>query len=228
VHPADDLSGLRLYIIPHWVIIDPAWLPNLKQFVENGGTLVVGARCGTRDLNNNVIAETPPGVLRELCGVTVEEYSRCNDLGNRPVYMKTDAGETEIRAWYEVLQPDGAMVSATWRGRHLDDMPAITRNEVGTGQVIYVGTYLVAPFIEHILPVWISEAGLEPLWADAPPEVEVVVREKRGSDLWFFINHNDAEVRLESMPEGTNLISGETSGGALTLERNGVAVIYAD
>ncbi len=225
VHPADDLSDLLLYIIPHWVIIDPAWLPNLKQFVENGGILVIGARSGTRDLNNNVIAETPPGVLRELCGVTVEEYGRCNDPENRPLYIKTDAGEIRTQLWYEVIQPDGAETLATWRGRHLDGMPAITRNKIGKGQVLYVGAYLTGAVVQYILPTWIAEAGLKPLWADAPPAVEVVVREKEGSELWFFINHSDEEVHLKTTPEGVDLISGEVSGGSLKLDRNGIAII---
>jgi len=227
VHPSDDLSDLRLYVIPHWVIINPEWLPNLKQFVENGGMLVIGARTGTRDLNNNVIAETPPGVLQELCGITVEEYSRCNDLNNRPIHIKTGAGEIPIQHWYEVLQPASAMTVAEWRGRYLDGMPAITSNKIGKGQVIYVGTYLTDSVIENILPVWIAESGLKPLWVDTPSGVEVVVREKDGKELWFFINHNDAKVSLKTSPKGIDLITGIATGGSLTLDHNGVAVISA-
>jgi len=227
VHPSDDLSSLRIYVIPHWIIVKPEWLSNLKQFAENGGILIIGARTGTRDINNNVIAETPPGILQELCGVTVEEYSRCNDLNNRPIYIKTDSSEVPIQMWYEVLKPTSAQIVVLWKGRHLDGMPAITRKRVGKGQVIYVGTYLTEQVIEKIMPIWIAESGLKPLLSDAPSGVEVVVREIGIKKIWFFINHTDNQVCLKNSPKGINLITGVTTDGALMLERNGVAVIRA-
>jgi beta-galactosidase GanA len=79
--------------------------------------------------------------------------------------------------------------------------------------------------IENILPVWIAESGLKPLWVDTPSGVEVVVREKDGKELWFFINHNDAKVSLKTSPKGIDLITGIATGGSLTLDHNGVAVI---
>ena len=225
VHPSDDLSKLRIYIIPHWIIINPEWLPNLKQFVENGGILIIGARTATKNLNNNVIAETPPGVLQELCGITIEEYSRCNDLKNRPICIKTGIKDIPIQMWYEVLKPTSAQIVALWQGRHLDGMPAITRNRVGKGQVVYVGTYLTDQVIENIMPVWIAESGLKPLWEDAPSGVEVVIREKDDKELWFFINHTDNQVCIKNSSKGTDLITGATIGDSLTLDRNGVSVI---
>ncbi|MBA3685435.1 MAG: beta-galactosidase, partial [Planctomycetes bacterium] len=32
VHPADDLAGLKLYIVPHWAAFDPAWVPALERW----------------------------------------------------------------------------------------------------------------------------------------------------------------------------------------------------
>ncbi|MBM3213075.1 beta-galactosidase, partial [Candidatus Poribacteria bacterium] len=163
VHPYDDLSGLKLYIIPHWVIIKPEWIPKLKQFAESGGILIIGARTGTRDINNNVIAETPPGLLTDLCGATIEEYGKCNDQKNRPLYIRFGNEETPAQIWYEVLQPKTAQIIATWNGRHINGMPAITSQCIGKGQVIYIGTYMVHQLIHQIFPVWIENAGLKPI-----------------------------------------------------------------
>ncbi len=225
IHPSDDLSDLRLYFIPHWVIIDPTWIPNLRQFVENGGILVLGARSGTRNIYNKVISETPPGILTNLCGITVEEYGKCNDLINRPIYIRFNSKDIPIQFWYEVLNPNSAQVVATWHGRHLDNMPAITSNNLGKGAVIYVGTYLTEQVINHFLPLWIENAGLVPLWQDVPDDIEIVVREDDTKKLWFFINHSDDRVSLKTSPEGTDLISDTKSGGPLIIECNGVAVI---
>jgi len=225
VHPSDDLSDLRLYFIPHWTIIDKTWLSNLERFVKNGGILVIGARSGTKDRNNNVIPETPPGILRELCGMSISEYSRCNDLGNRPLYIKTDSYEFPIQFWYEVLNPKMAQTVAVWRGRHINGSPAITCNQIGSGKVYYVGTYLTDAVLKNLLSIWIDDAKIKPLWEDAPSEIEVVLRQNDEKKLWFFINHSDNDVTLKSTPRGINLITGKSSGNSLTLSGNDVAVI---
>ena len=40
---------------------------------------LVTARTAIKDRNNQVIAQTPPGALAELCGSTVEEFGRLEE-----------------------------------------------------------------------------------------------------------------------------------------------------
>ncbi len=226
IHPADDLSALKLYIIPHWSIIDPAWLPNLEQFVKNGGTLVVGARSGTRDLYNHVIADTPPGVLGELCGITVEEYGRQNDAARRPLEIGIKNSKAASDLWYEVLNPVSAKVVGSWKSRHLAGKAAITRNDVGEGRVYYVGTYFTQAILDIVLPLFIQESGLQPLWPGAPQGVSVVVRQNSEKTLWFLINTTDHDLTLSATPRGTELLSNTVTGGrALRLEPNDVVIV---
>ena len=98
VHPSDDLSDLELYVIPHWAMFDPAWVPNLTDWVNQGGVLVIGARTATKDLNNHVIADTLPGVLSQLAGVTVEEYGKQNAPEERPLWAYLPSAEVPERA----------------------------------------------------------------------------------------------------------------------------------
>jgi len=228
IHPSDDLSDVKLYFIPHWTIIKPEWMPNLEQFVNNGGILVIGARTGTKDIDNKVISDTPPGLLRQLCGITVEEYGRCNDLENRPIKIKTYEDRNPIEYWYEILKPETAQVIASWYGRHLNDLPAITCNNVGSGKAYYVGTYLTEPVVSAFLELWIDDAKLESLWMDAPNDVEVVVRKGNGKKIWFFINHKDDDADLYFTPEGVDLITGKKGGVPMELDQNEVIVIRSD
>jgi beta-galactosidase len=226
VHPSDDLSGLKAYIIPHWALFDPAWVPNLQHFVEEGGTLVVGARTATRDVNNNVIGETPPGCLAGLCGCTVEEYGRQNRPDKRPLTVVFGDSMARSELWYEVLEPDhDARVLATWEGRHLTGKAVVTCRNLGRGRVVYVGTYLTANLFDDLLEDLVELCGLEPLWPAAPEGVEVVVRESEGKRLWFFINHNDRQAFLGELPEGVDLITGSECSGSYELEPNGVLVV---
>jgi len=132
VHPSDDLDGIRLYVIPHWAYFDPAWVRNLTRFVRRGGTLVIGARTATRNTDNQVVPDPLPGCLRELAGVTVEEYGRQNAPSKRPLAIARPGGVVATTLWYEALETHGrARAFARWEGRHLTGQTAISVRAFG-------------------------------------------------------------------------------------------------
>jgi beta-galactosidase len=231
VHPSDDLTDLELYVIPHWGLFDPAWVPNLTEWVNRGGVLVIGARTGTKDLNNHVISTTPPGVLSELAGITVEEFGKQNAPDERPLWVYLPGGECQSRHWYEVLQPvegSGAEALAAWKGRHLNGLPAVSLRRVGQGAVIYVGTYLTADLFEALLPEIEKLRSIPQIWPFAAPGVQVSLRRGAEKDLWFFINTSDQDATIERVPgdgSGTDLVTGQPAAQPLTLPPNGVVVI---
>ncbi len=229
VHPSDDLSDLELYVIPHWAMFDPAWVPNLTDWVNQGGVLVIGARTASKDLNNHVISATLPGVLSQLAGVTVEEYGKQNAPEERPLWADLPSAEVQTRHWYEVLQPlpgaEDVSVLATWKGRHLEGLPAVTMRRVGQGAVIYAGAYLTQDLLECLLPEIEKQRSLARLWPFAPAGVQVVRRQDENKEIWFFINTTDACLTIEKTPNGLNLINNQPADGPLTLEPNQVAVI---
>lgn len=246
VHPTDDLSSVKLYVIPHWTVFDPDWVAGLERWVSAGGTLAIGARTACRDLDNNVIAETLPGCLAPLAGVTVQEYGRLNPGGKRPLGIAmgggtvtagmvsaaaASAGTVPIGTvpaehWYEILQPaDGTDVLARWEGRHQAGQAAITRHRHGEGSVVYVGAYFSEPLLAVLVPALAAMAGLEPAHPGAPRGVEVVQRRGIDRDVWFFINHNEEPAVVAHAPRGEDLVTHRQVAGELELEPNGVAVV---
>lgn len=233
VHPEDVLENLKLYVIPHFAIFDPAWVQMLKAYVLNGGTLLVGARTGSRDMRSNVVPETFPGPLRDLTGVFVEEYGRQNrpDLRPLPLRILGSNCDTPTSLWYERLIADTAEdteVLARWTTRHLAGSAAIMRRTVGRGQVVYVGTYLTREVSEALLPL------LEQLCALPPPistvqGVEVIERvHPDGRILHILINQTEEMVRVPVFRKGCKeLISNRdlASEDTIELEPNGVAVM---
>jgi beta-galactosidase len=228
VHPADDLSGLKVYFLPHWEVVDPAWVPNLKAFVERGGLVVIGARSATRNLENQVVPETLPGVLRELAGVTVSEYGKQNMPDKRPLMLEINGSWVQSETWYEALQPEGdTQVLLTWQSRHLEGLPAVTRHRVGQGSVIYVGTYLTANLMARLWPVLQSYCDLQPYLPGMPRGVEVSLRSDGQKKLWFVINASGL-AQMISVPSGYDLVSDRAVQGDLELPPNGVMVIKTD
>jgi beta-galactosidase len=225
VHPADDLSDLKVYFLPHWEVVDPAWLPNLQAFVERGGLLVIGARSATRGIDNAVTAETLPGVLRGLTGMTVEEYGRQNHPESRPLAIDFAGNRVQTEYWYEVLQPEGdSGVLARWQGRYLSGQPAATLRHLGRGVVVYVGTYLTSQVMAGLWPMLQPLCGLQPLLPHMPPGLEVTLRTDGQKKLWFLVNSTGQEVSAP-VPSGMDLVSQRSISGSLILPSNGVAVI---
>jgi beta-galactosidase len=230
VHPSDDLSGLKVYVIPHWALFDDAWTSNLRAYVENGGLLVIGARTATKNWQNNVIGETPPGPLARLAGVKIADYGRQNAPDKRPLGIRLFQPEqvnVHTRHWYEQLDIlPGARTLGRWDVGHLKLKPAITLRSVGEGGVMYVGTYLTPSMIEALIPVLQSHVeGLEPVWPAAPEGVQVVVRENDEKRLWFFINGNDQVTPVPEIPQGDNLIKGLHTKSRVYLHKHEVLVI---
>ncbi|MDX2225739.1 MAG: beta-galactosidase [Verrucomicrobiae bacterium] len=226
VHPEDSLEGLKLYIIPHWPLFKPGWVPALADWVAKGGTLVIGARSGTRLENNHVTSQTLPGTLRELAGVSVIEYGKLNPPGtDHPSLLLPGHVSLKAELWMEILHCESASPWASWKGRLADGRTAISLNKVGAGRVFYVGTYLTESTFPALLPHFAAAAGLQPLWPDLPKGVDVSLRTEGTKKIWFFINSTLSPLELKTTPSGANLITGLVSGGPLTLEPHGVAII---
>ncbi len=226
VHPADDLSGLKLYAIPNWELFNPDWIPNLENYVKNGGVLLVGARTATRDMDNNVIGDTPPGCLRKLAGINVEEYGKINVPEKRSYAIKLGKKSFKAEIWYEVLSSVGAEPMAVWADRHLEGKTAVSINKYGKGLVIYAGTYLSEKTLEFLMPVIISLSGLKPLYKPAEAGIECSLRTDGKRKIWFFLNGSDKSKLLARSPKGIDLLTGKAvNGRKIVLKPYEVAII---
>jgi beta-galactosidase len=224
VHPEDELSGLKVFILPHLALFKPQWLPALENWVADGGTLIIGARSGCKDSNNNVIAETLPGCLRQLAGITVEEYGKQNRSDLRPLDLAFAQRRVTSSLWYESLRmvDPATEVVATWESRHLAGSPAITVRPHGKGRTLYVGSYFSEELLEALYD-WLEKHHHLPAPHPFPGDIEVVTRlHPDGTRLTFLIHHGSAPARVHI--EGTDLLSG-IHNDVLVLQPNEVAIV---
>ena len=252
IHPADDLSRLKLFYVPHWVMWDPAWDESVERFVREGGTLVLGALTGTRDVDNHVRRVQAPGEgLSRLAGVRVAEFGRLAPPGGEGLFQRgatphghhlpprvplpTSATRHHRLAFgnrsftaghlYEALDVDpGTEVLARWSDRHLAGAAAVTQRAVGRGRVAYVATYLTPEIAEALGDALFEASGVAPLVADLPAGVEVSLRAAPERELLFVQNTGEAPATL-SVPAGTDLLTGMETAGRLSLGSYGCAVV---
>ena len=68
------MSNYQLVIAPALYVVSQQEAKNLEEYVGAGGVLLLTARSGVKDSNNNVVSQPLPGLLSDICGVEVEEY----------------------------------------------------------------------------------------------------------------------------------------------------------
>ncbi len=227
VHPQDDLSDLKLYVIPHWTVFDPAWANGLEQWVQEGGTLVVGARTATRDINNQVIDQPPPGCLRRLCGVQVIESGHSPTGGRRFGVNIGDSHLDSVEDFYEHLEVDTDVeVLGTWSDRFLKGSPFITLRRLGKGKVVYIASLLNTALLDRCMPLVLKQTDCSALRDPDNEWIEILERRKANTRLTFILNHHAEQSFAVSTPAGTELLTGKRSSASeQIIEPFGVRII---
>ena len=228
--PFDDYD---LVVVPNLYIATEEQRDALAAFVERGGQLVVGPFSGVVDPTEKVHPGGAPGPLRQLLGVEVDEWWPVPDgervsigLGADPAAADTDMGaEVGTDVWSEwIIAAPTAEVLATYRGGVLDGRAAIVRNRLGSGSAWYLSAALDDAGLEAVLGQVVTAAGL-PARPAPNRDVEVVTRSDGSTDYTFVLNHGTAPVSVTAPTGSRDLLTGEATGGELTLPAYGVAVL---
>jgi beta-galactosidase len=197
----------------------------LEIFFRSGGTLILGAQSGTKDKNCHIVDRTAPGLLREIAGVEVEDWSTLAADQTRQGQL-VEGGTIALGTFVERLRLRGATALAHWSADDaiLGDAPAITSNTFGHGRVIYVGGYCDIVAAGRIFDV----LGIAPL-IKAPRHVELIVREMQGTPALALLNHSPIKQRVSGLQRGCrDLFTGrKVSGTTLDLPAYGVAILHA-
>ncbi|MFD3914392.1 beta-galactosidase [Streptomyces sp. NPDC058603] len=225
-HPEADLSRYPLVVVPALYLAVEATGRNLRTYVENGGTLVVSYFSGIVDQHDAVHPGAHPGVLRDVLGLTVEEFS---PLGEGERVRLTEAGGAELTGdvWSEFVVPRGAETVWTYADGLTAGRPAITRHRLGRGTAWYVSTRLDARALDTVLDAAAEDAGLAPR-TGLPRDVEVVRRTGEGGDYLFAVNHTGTDAKVPLPAHGTELLTGERTAGRLGLPAGAVRVVKLD
>ncbi|MBO1337992.1 beta-galactosidase [Streptomyces sp. VRA16 Mangrove soil] len=224
-HPEADLSAYPLVVVPALYLATEAAALNIREYVENGGTLVVSYFSGIVDEHDAVHDGPYPGAFRDVLGLTVEEFSPLL-AGETVSVTGPDGARLTGDVWTELVVPRGAEPVWTYEtdttglaaGR-----PAVTRHTYGQGTAWYVSTRLSAQDLDTILAAAGTDAGIEPR-PELPRDVETVTRTGESGTYVFAINHTQDEVKIPLDGPSTELLTGHTATGHLCVPPGAVRV----
>jgi len=196
VDPSADLSAYKLVIAPALHVVPASLAENLTRFVRAGGVLVITPRSGVKDATNAVVELPLPGLLADLCGITIEEYDSLPAAASQELQFVlgalADRPPERVWVWCDILAPTSAEIIACYASDYYAGKPAITINSFGAGQAIYIGT-VGEPSLDQTLADWLlGLAGIERRHG-VPSDVEVTARWLDERRLLFVLNHTDRQ-----------------------------------
>jgi beta-galactosidase len=213
-----DLSRYKVVFAPALVLMDAELAGRLTRFVEGGGTLVMSAHSAVRDRDNTLTDKALPVDLTGLFGVEVEwfqTYKAPSRDGNAVSFA--DGASAPIRVFAEVLAPKSAEVVGRWASDTFAGSPACTERRAGKGLAVYYGSFFDLDSARVLLKRYATRAGIEPILAGVPQEVEVTRRTKGTTHYYFLLNHSASKVEVAPGEGFVDAIAGAPAPAKLTL-----------
>ncbi|MFF6910738.1 beta-galactosidase [Streptomyces sp. NPDC012389] len=225
-HPEADLSGYPLVVVPALYLASEETGSNLRRYVEGGGTLVVSYFSGIVDADDAVHPGPYPGVLRDVLGLTVEEFAPLPEGGT--VRLTTPGGpDLTGDLWSDVVIPRGAETIWSYADGIPAGRPAVTRHRLGEGSAWYVSTRLGGPDLDAVLERACADARIAPR-TGLPHDVEVVRRTGSTGTYLFALNHTETDAKVVLDTPGTELLTAESATGHVAVPAGAVRVVRLD
>lgn len=225
--PTEDLSKYKVVIVPSLQLLSAGEADLLKLYVQNGGTLIATFNTGLVDEHHIAPDDGFPHDMTDLFGLEVLEFDPLPPGEENHLVLKGAFSATHMhpaKYWCDIIEPKGCQVIGTYAKDFYLGRPAITTNQFGNGRAIYIGTMSNQPFY-HDLAVWIRQlCGINPL-LKVPDTVEVSMRQKGNSKIFFLINHQNSPVRIPFYKPMHDFLSGKTFTGNYDLPPHGVLVL---
>jgi beta-galactosidase len=225
VWPSGDFGEYKLIVAPHLRIVDNKLADKLTRFVRAGGTLVLAARSGVYDRNCHVVELPLPGLLTNLAGIEIEDWTTLPAKETREACM-ANGRSLSLGVFVERLKLIAAEPIAFWHGSDslLGDAPAVTLNEVAKGRVLYIGGYCATAAVATMLDLIADAIALKPI-AAAGPEVELIHRTNGKRSFLVLLNHSTSQQRIAGLPRSRNLLTKTNVAGELPLSGYEVSVL---
>ncbi len=196
-----DFSKYPVLVAPAYQLLDAKLVERWKQYVQNGGHLILSSRTGQKDRNGKLWEMKWAEPVYDLIGAKIVFY----DLLPENVLGKIKSGTTSYdwNNWADVLEPlAGTEVWATYDNQFYAGKAAVTSRKLGKGTVTYVG-----PDTDDGL---LEKAVLERVYKQAGIQIENYpkgVMFDWGDGFWIGVNYSDDPYTV-TIPSAAKLLIG--------------------
>ena len=219
----------EMVVLPSVYLLSEETTRRVRDYVVNGGRLVVTYYTGISDEKDHVWLGGYPGSIRDVVGVRVEEFMPMgDDFTGVPDRLELSNGAVAHDIADVIGSVDGtATVLETfkddpWTG--MDGAPAIVAHTFGEGRSVYVGARLGRDGIALSLPEILDSLGMAEAGGNDGRVLHVEREGANGSRFVFSFNRTHETVRVPV--EGEVVVSSfaDVDGETASIKPNGVIV----
>jgi beta-galactosidase len=214
----------KLLIIPGVAVMDPVTAKKIRDFVSNGGTVVMTSYSALVDTTNQVFASTHPGLLNDVFGIRVGSYELVNEMNelSRLSYkgdhmrVSYNGENIEIRSsQYDVIQPKAAKVLGYITS--LDqNYPIITSNTYGKGTAIYIGLPARGAVLSPLLDDLINKLAIQ----KGPDVPTGVMARQIDKNHILYLNISDTPKEIPMKGASKSILYDKDYSGNFTIAPN--------
>ncbi len=225
--PLEELMKYPVLFVPHMVIATKPLVDKLAAYAEHGGKVLIGCRTGYKNEHGTCPMQPMPGLLSELTGTTVEEYSFVSPAENE-IVGDLDGLSLHAECFVESLKAyPGTDVLAAYTNSYLRGDALLTKRNMGNGAVYHLGSTFSRETSLQLLSYLNLAEPYDP-WLQVPPEIELMSRIKGDKRYIFLLNYlQETKTILAKVPL-YSMITGETIYGEVEVAGYGVMVLQLD
>lgn len=212
----------KLLIVPGVAVMDEVSANKIRDFVKNGGTVIMTSNSAFVDETGKVFASTRPGRLSDVFGIRVgsfEETEMMNEISRKSYKGKKmeftyNGKTTDLESQrFDIVEPKGAQVVG--KITSLDkDYPIMTTNKYGKGRAIYVGLPVNGSVLNPLLDDLINELGIK----KGPEVPEGVMARQIDKNHYLYLNVTGEAKEIQMKTKSRSLLLDKDYTGNFTIK----------
>ncbi|HEY5215251.1 MAG TPA: beta-galactosidase [Acidobacteriaceae bacterium] len=204
-----NLETYKLVVVPADYVMDTRSAEAIRNYVRNGGTVIMTAFSAKVDENSQWFDTPLPGRLSDVFGIRTSEFYRPDTSPEISLNGKTVQASINF---YEVLEPRTAKSMALFTNTS-ENSPAITVNDYGNGHAIYVAVPAQMSVLASLVRSMYADLGIE-----KGPETPTGVYARVVEGRTLYVNTTGEEKAIPIRGSKRGIISGIAYEGAIRLK----------
>lgn len=217
-----DLSGYKVVVTPMLYMYRNGFAKKLRDFVEQGGTLVSTYWSGIVDDTDLCFLGGWPGDgMMDVFGIWNEEIDALYDGETNAMELREPVDglreSYSLRELCEIIHLRGAKALAAYGQDFYAGSPVLTENQFGKGTAYYIAARAEDGFQEDFYRMLVKKLGIRRALDTVLPEGVTASLRKGEQDVVFVQNFTAAPQTVRLPHAMKDVESGETLSGDITL-----------
>ncbi len=211
----------KLVFVPGVTVMDPKTAQKIRDYIYNGGTVVMTGYSAVVDSSNQVFSSTRPGLLSDVFGIRLGSYEEIENMNEISpisytgkkvrVNYKGNTIESESPR-FDIIEPQGAEVLGNITSLN-KEYPIITSNKYGKGKAIYIGLPARNEILSPLVDDLIGELSIK----EGPDVPEGIMARQIDENHFLYLNISNEPKKIQMKGSSHSILFDRDYSGSFTI-----------